>query len=366
VTGDHGLVIGKFYPPHAGHHLLVRTASRACRRVSVVVMASAVESIPLDLRVAWMREVHAADANVSIAGVADELAVDYEDDAIWQGHVASMRQALATNTGEPVTAVFTAERYGPELARRFGARHVDVDGRALVAVSGTAVRRDPVANWEHLAPCVRAHLARRIVLVGAESTGKTTLAAEIALSLRRRGGSHGLSRWVPEYGRERTVANFACARARAALEGRAPPSMEELEWPTSEFVHIAKVQAEREESEARLGGPVLLCDTDAFATAVWHRRYAGNRSREVEELASDPARRLYLLTHPDDVPFDQDGLRDGEHLRHRMTDWFVEQLEERGAVWSWLRGDREERSARALESIDALLAAGSGLADPLG
>ena len=50
----HGLVIGKFYPPHAGHHLLVRTAAALCERVSVVVMAAQVVSIPLPARVAWI------------------------------------------------------------------------------------------------------------------------------------------------------------------------------------------------------------------------------------------------------------------------------------------------------------------------
>ena len=42
----HGLVIGKFYPPHAGHHHLIETAARHCRRLSVVVMAAGQETIP--------------------------------------------------------------------------------------------------------------------------------------------------------------------------------------------------------------------------------------------------------------------------------------------------------------------------------
>ena len=63
----HGLVIGKFYPPHLGHHLLVNTAAAACERVTVVVLAASVESIPLATRVKWMREIH-ADAFVGSAG----------------------------------------------------------------------------------------------------------------------------------------------------------------------------------------------------------------------------------------------------------------------------------------------------------
>lgn len=51
----HALVIGKFYPPHRGHHHLVRSAARIADRVTVVVMASAAESIPLADRASWMR-----------------------------------------------------------------------------------------------------------------------------------------------------------------------------------------------------------------------------------------------------------------------------------------------------------------------
>ena len=69
---SHGLVVGKFYPPHAGHHYLIRTAARQCDKVSVIVAASQVESIPLVDRVAWLREEHAADRNVVIVGVLDD------------------------------------------------------------------------------------------------------------------------------------------------------------------------------------------------------------------------------------------------------------------------------------------------------
>ena len=40
----HGLVVGKFYPPHAGHHLLIRAAAAACDRVSVVAMEARIPS----------------------------------------------------------------------------------------------------------------------------------------------------------------------------------------------------------------------------------------------------------------------------------------------------------------------------------
>ncbi|KWW98840.1 Nicotinamide-nucleotide adenylyltransferase [Carbonactinospora thermoautotrophica] len=79
----HGLVLGKFYPPHAGHHLLISTAAAACDQVSVLVLAASVESIPLDLRVAWVREAH-PEPHVRVLGGYDDVPIDYDDPEIWE------------------------------------------------------------------------------------------------------------------------------------------------------------------------------------------------------------------------------------------------------------------------------------------
>src|SRR5690606_16308182 len=98
--------------------------------------------------------------------------------------------------------VFTSEVYGVELGRRFGAAAIDVDRERLrYPVSATAVRRDPVACWELLSAPVRAALARRVVVLGAESTGTTTLARALA--------DHYRTTWVPEYGREYSERKLA-------------------------------------------------------------------------------------------------------------------------------------------------------------
>jgi nicotinamide riboside kinase len=163
-----------------------------------------------------------------------------------------------------------------------------------------------------------------------------------------------------------TIDKLAEARARAALEGRAAPRMEDLAWTTRDFLAIARGQAELEQRAATQGGPVIVCDTDAFVTGVWHERYVGQRSPEVEALAVAARRHLYLLTDPADVPFIQDGLRDGERTRAWMTETFVRRLEATGRAWRWLRGARAERLAHAEVAVDALVAEGLRLAAPLG
>ena len=122
-TFAHGLVIGKFYPPHAGHHHLIDTAASRCARVSVVIAASTVESIPPALRAAWLREAH-PQAHVTIAPVVDDVGIDYDDPEIWSAHVEVFRHGLSQayghvpeiDAGALLRGVRT--RVGPPVRRR--------------------------------------------------------------------------------------------------------------------------------------------------------------------------------------------------------------------------------------------------------
>ncbi|GAA2892407.1 transcriptional regulator NadR [Actinoplanes cyaneus] len=354
MTFRHGLVVGKFYPPHAGHHALIRAAASACERVTVVVAPSSRESIPLELRLQWLREAH--EPHVRFAGVYDDHPIDYSDPAVWDLHVAVFREAAGP---EPVDAVFSSEAYGAELARRFGAEPVLVDpGRERIPVSGTAIRADPVAHWEHLGPGARAWLARRVIVLGAESTGTTTMARALARHYRTRGGVWSATAWVPEFGRELTERKLAELR-----RGSPGATVFDVVWDREDFVTVAVEQAAAEDALARTGSPVLFGDTDAFATTIWEERYLGSTSAKVRELVRDPD--LYLLTDDAGVPFEDDGLRDGEHLRQWMTGRFRAELATRGVPWIELTGGYRERLTGAIQAVDRLLAAGWRFAPPL-
>lgn len=60
---------------------------------------------------------------------------------------------------------------------------------------------------------------------------------------------------------------------------------------------------------------------------------------------------LYLLTG-DEIPFEQDGLRDGEHIRHWMHERFIEELTKSKRPWKLLVGPLDARLAQAVQMID--------------
>ncbi len=313
-----GLVIGKFYPPHRGHSYLIDVACMQADHVTVIVCDHASQSIGGHLRAAWLREMH---PHVQVLRIDDI----YPDDS----------QVWATQTvgwlGHAPDAVFTSEEYGDRYAALMGSTHVQVDrARTAVPCSGTQVRADPGTWWDYIAPCVRAYYCARVVLVGAELTGKTTLAQALA--------AHYQTTWAPEYGR---------AYCAMKVVGPHPTT-----WRTAEFVHIAREQCRWEEAAARQANRIMIGDTDAFATAIWHERYLGAPSAAVDEVAACQIPDLYVVTDID-IPFTQDGTRDGEHVRPWMHRRVIEALEAQGRPYVVVSGSPEARLQAAIQAIDA-------------
>jgi HTH-type transcriptional regulator, transcriptional repressor of NAD biosynthesis genes len=191
--------------------------------------------------------------------------------------------------------------------------------------------------------CVGA--VRRIVILGAESTGTTTLARDLADRMS--------APWVPEFLRE-----YAEQRANEA------GTIWDVVWTSADFDRVAAGQDELERATisalvsdpdpyiARAQCPLVICDTDALATALWARRYLGEPApRFLEQAAARPPA-LYLLTSPEGVNFHQDGLRDGEHIRGEMHDWFRTALRDQPVPWVELTGDESTRIDLALRAID--------------
>jgi nicotinamide riboside kinase len=100
---------------------------------------------------------------------------------------------------------------------------------------------------------------------------------------------------------------------------------------------------------------------------VWEERYRGSASDEGQHLVAlrrPPA--LYLLTDHVGVAFEDDGLRDGEHLRHWMTERFEQVLAAQPAPWLKVTGSHSQRLTQATAAIDQVLADGWHFAAPLG
>lgn len=171
---------------------------------------------------------------------------------------------------------------------------------------------------------------RVISLLGAESTGKTTLAAELAAALRGRGHDVEV---VPE------VLRGFCER-----QGRTPRIDEQR--------GIAEAQAARIE-EARTLADRVVADTTALMVAVYSEIVFGDRS--LLEAALEAERRVDLtLVTANDLPWVADGLqREGVHVRGPVSSRLLAALQGGGIAWRPVMGSGPARLAAALAAVDA-------------
>jgi HTH-type transcriptional repressor of NAD biosynthesis genes len=317
-----GLVIGKFMPPHAGHLRLIAAAQAQVGQLYVVVFSKSHEPILGAVRLAWLCELL---PGARVLHVDREGPVDFDDPDAWNYWVSAIREVLPRDPD----LVFSSESYGAELALRLGAQHVLVDpARSQVPISATQIRERPLAHWGFIPPPVRPYYVRRVAILGAKCTGKTTLARALAARFQ--------TVWVPEYAREFvTSLNRPCT-------------------PT-DMLTIARGQTALEERLAREADRLLVCDTNVLTTQIWYEHYFGRCPPELVRLANERAADLALLCAPD-VPWTADGLRDSPQQREWFHERFLKELAARGLPHVLLSGPSDRRLEIAVAAVTPLLA----------
>ena len=165
------------------------------------------------------------------------------------------------------------------------------------------------------------------MIAGPESTGKTTLAADLARHYGTVWVPEFLRDWVDAHGLPRSAAELdVIVHGQRALEARLAPG------------------AHR----------VLLCDTDARQTAMYSRLYFGEVSPAVARAAAGSHAALYLVLDAD-VPWVADAQRDMAHRREEIRDRCLAELAAAGEPHLLVRGTWVERQAAAVATVDALL-----------
>ena len=167
----------------------------------------------------------------------------------------------------------------------------------------------------------------RIAVLGAESSGKSTLCEALAQR-------HGTV-WVPEYLRE-----FVDTMGRVPFE--------------ADQFGIARTQREREDAAAVGANRYLFCDTTPLMTALYSRVYWGRVDAQLAELARSHDYALTLVTATD-TPWTPDGLqRESEEVREMVHRMVLAELNERGIPFVLIEGDLPQRLRQVERALEAL------------
>lgn len=332
-----GLVLGKFAPLHRGHQLLIDTAVEENDEVVVMIYdAPEATTVPLPVRSNWIsalypevRILEAWDAPTEVGDSAD----------VKRMHEQYILKRLE---GQRVSAFYSSEFYGRHVSEALEAkdRRIDAD-RKRFSISGTAIREDAYSNREYIDPLVYRDLITKVVFLGAPSTGKTTLAAELAKTYN--------TVWMPEYGREYWDAH-----------------QDDRRLTMDQLVEIAEEHRRREDELIGDANRLMFIDTDATTTFMFSKYYHGRAHRRLAELASETIHRydLFFLCGAE-IPYDETWDRSGRTQREVFQKRIRGDLLNRRIPFITLTGSLEDRMqhvAKVLNNFDKHRSLGDNLA----
>jgi HTH-type transcriptional regulator, transcriptional repressor of NAD biosynthesis genes len=369
-----GLVVGKFAPFHNGHKFVIDTALEKMGRVIVLVYSNPdFPDMPTHVRANWIRQIYKGK-NVYVftpdnppSNNADDF-TQREFVKVW---LEQHRSTLLLNSKNWIDTVYGSDDYIPGFAKHIGASHHIVDAkRSKYNMSGTEVKEylgyletstviGEDAQWHYNEKgfydfCFTPDLVtdslrfwmqpiKKVVFLGAESTGKSTLTERVAKEYDMP--------CVPEYGRE----YYEKKGGELDLQDYVNIANEHRRLEDRATVTLAKKIGRFIDGDYRVAKGHVFIDTNAITTLFFSYYYNQGGLKELHDLANDCANRYhYIFVCADDIPFQQDGWRDNETWRSRMQGMVLHDLDSRGIHYTIVHGNLEQR----IEQVKTVLAGG--------
>jgi len=202
---------------------------------------------------------------------------------------------------------------------------------------------------------------KKIVIIGPESTGKSTLSEQLA--------AHYKTVWCPEYAREYLLKHgtnytyddlLTIAKGQLFLEdkyaqmvnGESSKLLTQTSNPDfcdSPFtIHHSQFTTHR--------SPLLFIDTDMYVMKVWCEYVFGKCHQYILDQIVEREYDLYLLCNTD-LPWTKDELREypAEEPRKELYNIYEDILINQTVPWVEISGKNEERLQKAIAAVDALI-----------
>ncbi|MEO5996216.1 MAG: ATP-binding protein [Chitinophagaceae bacterium] len=168
---------------------------------------------------------------------------------------------------------------------------------------------------------------KKIVIIGPESTGKSTLAMELA--------QHYQTVWVEEYARRYLLKNG-------------------MNYTYDDLLTIAKGQVELEEEAARnIKNEMLFIDTDMYVMKVWCEFVFSKCHTWILNQVVQQNYDLYLLCNTD-LPWVKDELREYPDLENRELLYHIYKdiMINQSVPWIDISGNYTQRLKKAIQGIN--------------
>lgn len=334
-----GMYGGKFIPVHMGHVYAMIKASTMVDELHVIVSydeeyekehyyhSPHMAPIPYKMRLRWWKQITRDLPHVHVHAIYEPQTGQFSD---WELGAEKIKAVI----GKTIDTVFSSEHgYGDYFEKLYPeAEHIIIDGaREAYPISATKIRTEgPLKHWEMLPEVVRPYFVKKVVVVGTESCGKSTLVKNLATLYNT---AH-----VEEWG-------------RTYYERLGTYETLESDFPEIAFEHQYQIK-----EQLKKANKLLFVDTEALVTQFFSIAYEGKRQSVLSEIAKLQQFDLWLFLEPD-VDWVDDGTRvfGEEKIRQTNNSILKSLLEEAGIHAVSITGNFQERLEKALQEVNQLL-----------
>ena len=288
-----GVFFGKFYPPTRGHLNAIINASTQVQKLYVVISnhnglqeklskESNMPFITMELRKQWLAIEVIDMPHITVTFMDESNIPEYPNG--WQEWTNLLRETVK----EEIDMFFCGEKeYEKNLQKYFPNAQVtlfDTD-RTIFPISATMIRQNPYKYWNFMLGSVRPFFAKKVLITGTESTGKTTLTKCLAKLYH--------TSWSEEYGR------YYAERFLGGSEDC---------FTDEDFTRIAHLQVEQDYEALKNSNKICFFDTDAVVTNIFSELYVGHTNKIVESYINPNKYDVVFLLKPS-VEWVDDGMR---------------------------------------------------------
>ncbi|GAA3518146.1 hypothetical protein GCM10022393_35320 [Aquimarina addita] len=316
-------VFGKFLPFHKGHEAMIHFALQQCDFLTILICCSDQEQISCAVRKEWIVNTFKDQHTIEVR-VFNYLESELPNTSESSKEVSRLWAQTFKNQFLDYSFIITSEIYGNYVAEFMGVTHIPFDiPRNLVPVSATAVRNDIFLNWNFLPDTVKPYFVTKIVILGTESTGKTTL-----------------TKLLSDY--------FDCS---LVLETGRELIENSNDFDYEDLYKVSKEHAKRINNALLGKSPLVLIDTDIHITKSYSRFVFGKELIVKEAIYAANRADVYIYLN-NDVEHIQDGTRLSKSDRDKLDIFHREVLTENEISITEISGNWSERFNQAVLLIE--------------
>lgn len=330
-----GMYGGSFNPLHQGHVSCIIQAANQCNELHIILSHGENRNeINLRVRYRWLYILTKHIGNVKIHVIEDtaDSKENYTSE-YWKADSEKIKKMI----GKKIDVVFCGDDYNDESFYATCYNESKIYYFKRDGISSTKIRSNPYKYWDWLPNVVKPHFVKKVLLIGGESSGKSTLTINLA--------NYYNTNFVEEVGRDISMKSGT-----------------DKMMITEDFTEILLKHKVKEMDCIKNSNKVLFVDTDCLITKFYmfflddKDQYYENNKLLADAISAINSYDLVLFLEPD-VEFVQDGTRNIEiqENREKYSKEIKKIFDEKNIKYELINGDYKQRFEKSIYLVDKII-----------